>query len=104
MYAPWYVWGKLNNRGSIMLVTNTVKVISAIYDSVLDFSVEYVEQYNLFCCRIRYDKLHGSVAFVRPSVGRYIINRLQVIDTSRNNWRTTDKLLWTTINHLNWIN
>lgn len=87
-----------------MLVTNTVKVINAVYDSVLGFSVEYVEQYNLYCCRIRYDKQHGSVAFVRPSVGRYIINRLQVIDTSRNNWRTTDKLLWSTINHLNWIN
>ena len=87
-----------------MLVTNTIKVISAVYDSVLDFSVEYVEQYNLFCCRIRYDNQHGSVAFVRPSVGRYIINRLQVIDTSRNNWRTTDKLLWSTINHLNWLN
>ena len=87
-----------------MLVTNTVKVISAIYDSVLDFSVEYVEQYNLFCCRIHYDRSHGSVAFVRPSVGRYVINRLQVIDTNRNNWRTTDRLLWTTINNLNWIN
>lgn len=87
-----------------MLVTNTIKVINAIYDSVLGFSVEYVEQYNLFCCRIRYDNKHGSVAFVRPSVGRYIINRLQVIDASRNNWRTTDRLLWTTINHLNWIN
>ena len=87
-----------------MLVTNTVKVINAVYDSVLDFSVEYVAQHNLFCCRIRYDNQHGSVAFVRPSVGRYIINRLQVIDTSRNNWRTTDKLLWATINNLNWIN
>ena len=87
-----------------MLVTNTIKVISAVYDSVLDFSVEYVEQYNLFCCRIRYDNQHGSVAFVRPSVGRYIINRLQVIDTSRNNWRTNDKLLCSSIIHLNWIN
>ena len=87
-----------------MLVTNTIKVISAVYDSVLGFSVEYVKQYNLYCCRICYDKSHGSVAFVRPPVGRYIINRLQSIDTSRNNWRTTDKLLWSTINHLNWIN
>lgn len=87
-----------------MLVTNTIKIINAIYDSVLDFSVEYVEQYNLFCCRIRYDNRHGSVAFVRPSVGRYIINRLQVIDTGRNNWQTTDKLLWATINNLNWMN
>ena len=29
-----------------MLVTNTIKVISAVYDSVLDFSVEYIEQYK----------------------------------------------------------
>lgn len=87
-----------------MLVKSEKRITTAIYDSVLDFSVEYVEQYNLFCCRIRYDNQHGSVAFVHPSVGRYIINRLQVIDASRNNWRTTDKLLWTTINHLNWIN
>ena len=87
-----------------MLVTNTIKVINAIYDSVLGFSVEYVKQYNLYCCRICYDKSHGSVAFVCPSVGRYIINRLQSIDTKRDNWRTTDKLLWSTINHLNWIN
>lgn len=87
-----------------MLVTNTVKVITAMYDTILDFSIEYIEQYNLFCCRIRYDNSHGSVAFVRPSTGKYIIHRLQVIDTGRNNWRTTDKLLWATINNLNWIN
>lgn len=87
-----------------MLVKSEKRITTAIYDSVLDFSVEYMEQYNLFCCRIHYDNQHGSVAFVHPSVGRYIINRLQVIDASRNNWRTTDKLLWTTINHLNWIN
>ena len=87
-----------------MLVKSEKRITTAVYDSVLDFSVEYIEQYNLFCCRIRYDKSHGSVAFVRPSIGRYIINRLQVIDTSRNNWRTTDRLLWATINHLNWIN
>lgn len=87
-----------------MLITNTIKVINAIYDSVLDFSIEYVEQYNLFCCRIHYDNAHGAVAFVRPSTGRYIINRLQVIDINRNNWRTTDRLLWATINNLNWIN
>ena len=31
-----------------MLVTNTIKVINAVYDSVLDFSIEYIEQYNLF--------------------------------------------------------
>ena len=41
-----------------MLVTNTVKIINAVYDSILDFSVEYVEQYNLFCCRMRYDNKH----------------------------------------------
>lgn len=87
-----------------MLVTNTIKIINAVYDSVLDFSIEYVKQYNLYCCRICYDNAHGSVAFVRPSTGQYIINRLQVIDIKRNNWRTTDRLLWTTINHLNWIN
>lgn len=87
-----------------MLVTNTVKVITAMYDTILDFSIEYIEQYNLFCCRIRYDNTHGAVAFVRPSTGKYIINRLQVIDTERNNWRTTDKLLRATINNLNWIN
>ena len=29
-----------------MLVTNTIKVISAVYDSVLDFRVEYEKQYN----------------------------------------------------------
>ena len=29
---------------------------------------------------------------------------LQVIDANRNNWQTTDKLLWTTINNLNWMN
>ena len=87
-----------------MLVTNTVKVINAIYDSVLDFSVEYIEQYNLFCCRMHYDNNHGSVAFVRPATGFYIIKRLETIDTNRSNWIDTDRLLWATINHLNWIN
>lgn len=87
-----------------MLVTNTIKVVNAVYDSVLGFSIEYMEQYNLFCCRIHYDNNHGSVAFVRPSTGFYIIKRLQSIDTKRNDWRATDKLLWSTINHLNWIN
>lgn len=87
-----------------MLITNTTKVINAIYDSVLNFSIEYVEQYNLFCCRIHYNNNHGSVAFVKPSTGHYIINRLQAIDIKRDNWCTTDKLLWNTINHLNWIN
>lgn len=87
-----------------MLVTNTVRIINAVYDSVLDFSVEYIEQYNLFCCRIRYDKSHGSVAFVRPSTGFYIIKRLETIDVKRSNWIDTDRLLWSTINHLNWMN
>lgn len=87
-----------------MLITNTIKVINAIYDSVLQFGIEYIEEYNLFCCRMHYDNNHGSVAFVRPATGQYIIKRLQSIDAKRDNWQTTDKLLWTTINHLNWIN
>lgn len=87
-----------------MLIKSEKKITIGLYDSILQFGIEYVEQYNLFCCRMRYDNRHGSVAFVRPSTGRYIINRLQVIDAKRDNWQTTDRLLWTTINNLNWIN
>lgn len=87
-----------------MLITNTIKVINAIYDSVLQFGIEYIEEYNLFCCRMHYDNNHGSVAFVRPATGFYIIKRLETIDTARSNWIDTDRLLWSTINHLNWMN
>ena len=75
-----------------------------MYDSVLQFGIEYIEKYNRFCCRIRYDVNHGSVAFVRPAIGLYIIKRLETIDTNRKTWIDTDRLLWATINHLNWIN
>lgn len=87
-----------------MLVTNTIKITNAVYDSVLGFSIEYMEQYNLFCCRIHYDNNHGSVAFVKPTTGFYIIKRLETIDTNRRHWMDTDRLLWNTINHLNWVN
>ena len=87
-----------------MLITSEKKITTAIYDLILNFGIEYIEQYNLFCCRIKYDNTHGSVAFVRPAIGYYIIKRLQAIDTKRDNWRTTDKLLWSTINNINWIN
>lgn len=87
-----------------MLVKSTKKITTAIYDSVLNFGVEYVEQYNMFCCRIKYDNNHGSVAFVRLAIGFYIIKRLEMIDSNRDSWITTDRLLWATINNLNWMN
>lgn len=87
-----------------MLIKSEKRITTAIYDSVLQFGIEYIKQYNLFCCRMHYDNNHGSVAFVRPATGFYIIKRLETIDTNRNNWINIDRLLWTTINHLNWIN
>lgn len=87
-----------------MLIKSEKKITTAIYDSILQFGIEYIEQYNLFCCRIHYDNNHGSVAFVKPSTGFYIMKRLETIDTNRRSWIDTDKLLWCTINHLNWIN
>ena len=87
-----------------MLIKSTKRITIAVYDSILQFGIEYVENYNMFCCRIKYDNNHGSVAFVRPAIGFYIIKRLETIDTNRKNWIDTDKLLWATINHLNWIN
>lgn len=87
-----------------MLIKSTKRITIAVYDSILQFGIEYVENYNLFCCRIKYDNNHGSVAFVRPAIGFYIMKRLETIDTNRKNWIDTDRLLWSTINHLNWIN
>lgn len=87
-----------------MLVKSQKKITTAIYDSVLQFGIEYIETYNMFCCRIKYDNNHGSVAFVRPAIGFYIIKRLEMIDTNRKCWIDTDRLLWSTINNLNWIN
>ena len=87
-----------------MLIKSEKKITTAIYDSVLQFGIEYIENYNLFCCRIKYNSHHGSVAFVRPSIGFYIIKRLETIDTNRKNWIDTDRLLWATINNINWIN
>lgn len=87
-----------------MLIKSQKKITTAIYDSILQFGIEYVEQYNMFCCRIHYGSGHASVAFVRPAIGFYIIKRLETIDTNRNSWIDTDRLLWATINHLNWIN
>lgn len=87
-----------------MLIKSQKKITTAIYDSILNFEIEYIESYNMFCCRIKYDNKHGSVAFVRPAIGLYIIKRLEAIDSKRDNWKTTDRLLWATINHLNWIN
>ena len=87
-----------------MLVKSQKRITMAVYDSVLQFGIEYVENYNMFCCRIKYDNNHGSVDFVRPAIGLYIIKRLEMIDSNRNSWATTDRLLWATINNLNWIN
>ena len=53
--------------------------------------------------RIAYDNLHGDVAFVRVATGNYIINKLQQIDVNRKHWSTTDALLWTMINNINWM-
>lgn len=87
-----------------MLIKSEKRITMAVYDSVLQFGIEYIQEYNRFCCRIRYDANHGSVAFVRSSTGFYIIKRLETIDANRRHWMDTDKLLWSTINHLNWIN
>ena len=87
-----------------MLIKSQKRITTAIYDSVLHFGIEYVENYNMFCCRIKYDNNHGSVAFVRPAIGFYVMKRLETIDTNRKNWIDTDRLLWATINNLNWIN
>lgn len=87
-----------------MLVKSQKRITMAIYDSVLQFGIEYMEEYNLFCCRIKYDNNRGSVAFVRPSIGLYIIKRLEAIDSTRDSWTTTDRLLWSTINNINWMN
>lgn len=87
-----------------MLVKSEKRITTSIYDSVLNFGIEYVEEYNLFCCRIHYNNNVGSIAFVRPSTGLYIMKRLETIDVNRSNWIDTDRLLWATINHLNWIN
>lgn len=86
-----------------MIIKNYIKTVSALYDSVLGLSVEYVKQYNLYCIRIAYDNTYGDVAFVRVATGQYIINKLQSIDINRNAWNTTDKLLWTMINNINWM-
>ena len=86
-----------------MIIKNYIKTVSALYDSVLDLSIEYVKQYNLYCIRIAYDNAHGDVAFVRVATGQYIINKLQQIDVDRKHWRTTDALLWTMINNINWM-
>lgn len=87
-----------------MLIKSEKRITTAVYDSVLQFGIEYLEKYNLFCCRIRYDANHGSVAFVKPATGLYIIKRLETIDANRKSWINTDRLLWSTLNHLNWIN
>ena len=86
-----------------MIIKNYVKTINALYDSVLNLSIEYVEQYNLYCVRIAYDGGRGDVAFVRVATGNYIINKLQSIDINRTHWSTTDALLWTMINNINWM-
>lgn len=87
-----------------MLITSQKKITTAVYDSILNFGIEYIEEYNMFCCRIHYSNNHASVAFVRPAIGFYIIKQLEMIDTNRDSWATTDRLLWATINHLNWMN
>lgn len=86
-----------------MIIKNYVKTVNALYDSILDLSIEYVKQYNLYCVRIVYDNLHGDVAFVRVATGNYIINKLQQIDVNRTSWIDTDRLLWTMINNINWM-
>lgn len=87
-----------------MIIKSQKKITIAFYDSILNFGIEYIENYNLFCCRIKYSNNHASVAFVRPAIGFYIMKRLETIDTNRKSWVTTDRLLWATINRLNWIN
>ena len=86
-----------------MIVKTYIKTINTLYDSVLNLSIEYVKQYNLYCVRIAYDNLHGDVAFVRVATGNYIINKLQSIDVNRKHWIDTDRLLWTMINNINWM-
>ena len=86
-----------------MIIKNYVKTINALYDSVLNLSIEYVKQYNLYCVRIAYGAGRGDVAFVRVATGNYIINKLQQIDVNRKHWSTTDLLLWTMINNINWM-
>lgn len=87
-----------------MLIKSEKRITTAVYDSILQFGIEYIAEYNRFCCRIRYDVNHGSVAFVKPATGLYIIKRLETIDANRKSWVDTDRLLWCTLNHLNWIN
>ena len=86
-----------------MIVKTYIKTINTLYDSVLNLSIEYVKQYNLYCVRIVYDNTHGDVAFVRVATGNYIINKLQSIDVNRKHWSTTDALLWNMINNINWM-
>lgn len=86
-----------------MIIKSYVKTVNALYDSVLNLSIEYVKQYNLYCVRIAYGGGHGDVAFVRVATGNYIIDKLQSIDTNRKSWRDTDLLLWTMINKLPWL-
>lgn len=87
-----------------MIIKSEKKVVIGMYDSVLDFEIDYLEEYNLFRCCVYYGGGHGSVAFVRPAIGFYVMKRLQAIDKNRKCWIDTDRLLWTTINNLNWIN
>ena len=86
-----------------MIIKTYVKKVNTLYDSILNLSIEYIKQYNLYCVRISYGGGHGDVAFVRVATGQYIINKLQQIDVNRNAWNTTDKLLWTMINNINWM-
>lgn len=86
-----------------MIIKTYRKTIDALYDSILNLSIEYIKQYNLYCVRIVYGGGHGDVAFVRVATGNYIINKLQSIDVNRTHWSTTDNLLWSMINKLPWL-
>ena len=86
-----------------MIIKTYRKTIDALYDSVLNLSIDYVKQYDLYRVRISYDGGHGDVAFVRVATGNYIINKLQSIDVNRTHWSTTDALLWAMINNIHWM-